>query len=118
MTELASKFCPLASCSCKWPTRLTKYPVRVISNLKLVRNDQSTVESPNGTNYSVKGTRHYRTNLAHYRAQSYKLRLTTTTDGTRVMYTKGGEHVVDIHRCIPGALHILLGNMMRCESHH
>ena len=74
LTELASKFFPLASCPCRWPTRFIKYPIRVISNLTPVRNDQSTVESPNGTNYSAIGTRYYSNNLAHYRAQSYKLR--------------------------------------------
>ena len=120
LTELASKFCPLASCPCRWPTRFTKYPVRVISNLTPVRNDQSTVESPNGTNYSAKGTTHYSTKFGSLQSPILQITvwLTTTTDGTRVRYTTRGVHLLDIHRCIPGALETMLGNMMRCASHH
>ena len=76
-TELASKFCPLASCSCRWPTRFIKYPVRVISNLTPVRNDQSTVESPNGINYSAKGTTHYSTKFGPVQGPNDKLRKLT-----------------------------------------
>ena len=77
MTELASKFCPLASSPCRWPTRLTKYPVRVLSNLTPVRNDQSTVESPNGTNYSAKGTTYYSTKFGPLPGPNDKLRKLT-----------------------------------------
>ena len=77
MTELASKFCPLASFPCRWPTRFIKYPVGVISDLTPIRNDQSTVESPNGTNYSAKGTTHYSTKFGSLQSPNDKLRKLT-----------------------------------------
>ena len=117
VTELASKFCPLASCPCRWPTRFTRYPFRVVANLTPVRNDQSTVESPNGTNYSAGGTRnrYYSTDVALHRTQSHKIKfgLSTTTPGTRVMFTEEVEHAVVAHRCQRGVIRTVLGNMMR-----
>ena len=77
LTKLASKFCPLASCPCRWPTRFIKYPVRVISNLTPVRNDQPTVEPRNGTNYSAKGTTHYSTKFGPLQGPNDKLRKLT-----------------------------------------
>ena len=77
LTELASKFWPLASCPCRWPTRFINYPVRVISNLTPVRNDHPTVESPNGTNYSAKGTTHYSTKVGPLQGPNDKLRKLT-----------------------------------------
>ena len=73
LKELASKFCPLASCPCRWPARFIKYPVRVIFNLTPVRNDQLTVESPNGTHYSIKGTTHYSTKFGPLQGPNDKL---------------------------------------------
>ena len=79
LTELASKFCPLASCpcSCSWPTIFTKYPVRVISKLTPVRNDQSTVESPNGTNYSAQRSTNYSTKVGPLQGPNDELRKLT-----------------------------------------